>query len=168
MNKHYILPALFVATVFTTISSPAQAQRLTGGSRSARSLIPNRIDRTRLVSLSGHVPKALTADRDLGPVEDETPIPLFLMLKHSPEQQADLDALLTAQQDPGSPSYHKWLTPQEFGERFGASESDISKLTFWLQSEGFQVTSVLNNASTISFNGTAAAVRNTFHTQLHY
>jgi subtilase family serine protease len=79
-----------------------------------------------------------------------------------------LDALLAAQQQPNSPEYHKWLTPQEFGERFGASESDISQLTLWLQSQGFHVVSVHNNASTISFTATAGGVRNTFHAQLHY
>jgi hypothetical protein len=91
------------ATVFTTVSSPACAQSIAGGSRSARPLITGEIDQNRLVSLPGHVLKSLTPERDLGAVEDGTPIPLFLVLKRSVEQQADPVALVAAQQQPGSP-----------------------------------------------------------------
>src|ERR1039457_465962 len=40
-----------------------------------------------------------------------------MMFQPTPEQHADLDALLAAQQNPASPSFHKWLPPQQYGDR---------------------------------------------------
>ena len=51
-------------------------------------------------------------------------------------QQADLSQLLIDQQNPGSPLYHQWLTPQQFGARFGLSSSDMAKVKAWVQSQG--------------------------------
>jgi subtilase family serine protease len=159
--------AAVILTVLS-VAAPGMAQQTTGGSHSARPLISDGIDQGALVTLSNHVRHDLTPEKDAGLVEDSMPIRLFIVLKRSPEQQADLDAFVSEQQNPASPNYHKWLTPQQFGERFGAAASDISKITQWLESQGFQVKNVLNNGSMIDFQATAGGIRNTFHTEMHY
>ena len=63
----------------------------------------------------------------------------MILFKRSPAQQAGLDRLLSDQQNPSSPSYHQWLTPEQFGDRFGVSAGDASKVADWLRSEGFTV-----------------------------
>ena len=50
---------------------------------------------------------------------------MLLVLKSSAEQETALEQFLAEQQDPSSPHYHEWLTPQQFGERFGASQEDL-------------------------------------------
>jgi subtilase family serine protease len=50
-----------------------------------------------------------------------------------------LHALLEAQQDPGSPEYQRWLTPQEFGTRFGAAPRDLKRVERWLRAEGCRI-----------------------------
>src|SRR3569833_418808 len=47
---------------------------------------------------------------------------MVLSLKSDDTQQAELDKLITAQQDPKSPLYHKFLTPEEFASHFGISD----------------------------------------------
>jgi subtilase family serine protease len=126
------------------------------------------IDERALVTLKGNVRADVAHAPDLGTVEDAKPLNLFLLLQRSTAQQADLDSLIARQQEPGAPEYHKWLTPAEFGARFGASPQDITKLSTWLQSHGFKIRSVLNNASMIDFEATAGQVREAFHAQLHY
>ena len=79
----------------------------------------------------------------------------MVMLKRSAAQQADLDQLLAEQQDRSSPNYHAWLTPEQFGDRFGASPNDISQIVSWLQSEGFAVDEVSRARNWIWFSGTA-------------
>ncbi|MGD0628767.1 MAG: protease pro-enzyme activation domain-containing protein [Terracidiphilus sp.] len=137
-----------------------------------RSTAPSRlvspIDEHSLITLKGNVRGDIAAVQDLGPVEDDMQLHLFLLLQRSPEQQAGLDNLLARQQQPTASEYHKWLTPKEFGARFGASPEDIAKLSRWLESHGLQVRSVLNNASMIDFAATAGQVREAFHTELHY
>lgn len=39
---------------------------------------------------------------------------MLRVLDRSNEQKAALKSLLDAQQDPASPEYHKWLTPEEW------------------------------------------------------
>ena len=62
---------------------------------------------------------------------------MAIFFKPSAAQQADLDRLLQQQQDPSSPNYHKWLTPEQFAERFGMTAADLAKVSTWLQSHGF-------------------------------
>jgi subtilase family serine protease len=138
------------------------------GSQSAPPVLGAQIGQAQAVPLPGNVRKDLTPQIDLGQTEDSRPMRLSLVLKRSPEQQADLDALLAAQQQPGSPMYHQWLTPEQFGERFGAAQADVAKLTAWLSAQGFKVNGVLKNGSIIDFSGTAGQVRSTFQTAIHY
>jgi Pro-kumamolisin, activation domain/MBG domain (YGX type)/Bacterial Ig-like domain (group 3) len=132
------------------------------------SRITQEIDSTRLITLHGNVRRDLTAERDLGPVEDELPLRLYMVLQRSPGQQAELDNLVARQQQPTAPEYHRWLTPQAFGSRFGASPQDIEKIANWLESRGLHVNGVMNNAMFIDFSATAGQVREVFQTQLHY
>jgi subtilase family serine protease len=90
-----------------------------------------------------------------------------LLMAPSPSQQKALDQLLAQQQNPTSPNYHKWLTPQQFADRFGLSQSDVNKVTVWLKSEGFQILSVGGGRNSVSFGGTAAQVQGAFGTEIH-
>jgi hypothetical protein len=92
---------------------------------------------------------------------------ISIEFKRSAAQEASLTALLKAQQDPGSPYYHKWLTPAEFGQQFGMSSADLDKVTGWLQQEGFTVTLVAASKNSIGFSGNIAAVEKAFQTQIH-
>jgi subtilase family serine protease len=90
-----------------------------------------------------------------------------LVFKPSPAQQSALDQLLAQQQDRLSPNYHRWLTPVQFGNRFGMSKSDIGKVVSWLHSHGFIVTRVAPSRNEVFFSGTAAQVESAFHTEIH-
>jgi hypothetical protein len=92
---------------------------------------------------------------------------LLLVLQRSPQQEAALRKLLDDQQTKASPNYHMWLTPEQFGEQFGPAPSDIQAVTDWLASEGFEVSRVTAGRTVIEFSGTAGALRNAFHTEMH-
>ena len=92
---------------------------------------------------------------------------MLLPLTSSAEQTAAIEQLLADQQDPASPRYHAWLTPEQFGERFGAAREDIDAIAGWLESQGFQVTEVAAGRRSIEFSGTVEQVENAFHTQIH-
>ena len=92
---------------------------------------------------------------------------MTIHFKRSATQEASLQALLAAQQDPSSTSYHKWLTPAQFGQLFGMSAADLAQVSAWLQQEGFTITSVAQSANSISFSGSVASVEKAFQTQIH-
>ncbi len=87
----------------------------------------------------------------------------------SPEQGHDLTTFLDSEQTPGSPDYHNWLTPDQFGQRFGAAPQDIQVVTLWLQQQGFTVGSFARSGRWIEFSGTSAQLEAAFQTQMrHY
>ena len=105
---------------------------------------------------------------DQGAVDPSMPMNhLRLITKPSASQQTELLQLLADQQNPSSPQFHKWLTPEQFGVRFGLTPSDQAKVTAWLQSEGFTVTELARGRNWITFSGTAAQVSKSLHIDIH-
>jgi subtilase family serine protease len=90
-----------------------------------------------------------------------------MYFKPSADQKSELDALVKAQQIPGSASYHKWLTPAEYASRFGLSDNDLAKVKRWLEQQGLSVDRVANSRNAISFSGTAGQVESAFQTEIH-
>lgn len=142
------------------ISSQAQAieNRITGP-----------IDENRVTTLLGNVHPMARAEFEQGVVNAETPLErMVFQLKPSPAQQAALDALVEAQHDPQSPLYHQWLTPAQYGARFGVSAQDIVRISSWLNSHGFTVNEIPASNRQIVFSGNAGQVEDTFHTEIHH
>jgi len=131
-------------------------------------LITQPIDNNNLVTLVGNTrPEANAAD-DLGPVSDAfTMDHMLLQLQRSPQQEAALDQFIQQLNQPSSPNYHHWLTPAQFGSKFGLAQSDLNTIAQWLQSQGFTVNTVYPSGILIDFSGTAGQVRTAFHTEIH-
>ena len=126
------------------------------------------IDANHLVTLRGNVFPLANAAHDLGLVSPGFAMPdLTLVLIRSAAQQAAFDAYVAGEYDSSSPNFHRWLEPNEVGERFGPSTTDIATISNWLASQGFTVTGVSPDRMTIRFSGTAGQVRNAFHTEIH-
>ena len=112
MNKRDIGIALSIISVFLTPARSAQPVRITQS-----------IDNNRRVTLLGHLNPRAQAGTDQGRVDLSLALPyVTLMLKPSAAQQADLEQFLAQQQDPSSSNYHRWLTPEEYADRFGVSQ----------------------------------------------
>jgi subtilase family serine protease len=90
-----------------------------------------------------------------------------ITFKLSSPQQADLDRLLREQQDPSSPNYHKWLTPDEYAARFGMTSADLAKVADWVKSQGLKIEQISRSRTEISLSGTVALIERAFHTELH-
>lgn len=126
------------------------------------------IDDEQRVTLPGNRHPLAIAKYDAGRVDPGYRMDhMVLTLLPGPAQQAALDQLLEAQHNPESPSYHQWLTPEQYGERFGVSEADAAQVTEWLQAHGMEVEEVTPGRRAIIFSGTAAQVESAFHTPIH-
>jgi subtilase family serine protease len=94
---------------------------------------------------------------------------MVLLLKGDANQEAALAQLIAAQNDPKSPLYHHYLTPQEFGAQFGVADSDVAKMANWLQGHGFKVDELPAGKRAIVFSGTAGQTAAAFNTEIrHY
>jgi uncharacterized protein (TIGR03437 family) len=126
---------------------------------------PVDVNQTRAVS--GGLPSLAQPQFDRGPVDPALRMDwMILMVQPSAAQQADLDSLLAAQQNPSSSLYHQWLTPEEFGNRFGLSPADHSQVVAWLTSQGLVVNATGRGRNWIAFSGTASQVSRALQTPI--
>jgi hypothetical protein len=135
----------------------------------APSMITKAVDERQLVTLRGNVHPFARAEYDQGEAPSTMAMNhMLLVLKRSPEQEAALENLIQQQADKNSPNYEKYLTPAQFGQQFGASDQDITTISTWLGSHGFQVASPSAGRDMIEFSGTSGEVEEAFHTQIHH
>ncbi|MFC5862995.1 protease pro-enzyme activation domain-containing protein [Acidicapsa dinghuensis] len=146
---------LFAATQATAQSQPA-ARIHAEISSSQTTVLPN----------SKH-PLA-QAKYDAGRVSADTKLEgISIHFSRTATQEAQLQALLAAQQNPASPQFHQWLAPEQFAAQFGVADSDIAKVSSWLTGQGFTIDSVSRSKNMIRFSGTVAQAEQAFSTEIH-
>lgn len=120
------------------------------------------------VRFTAGVPMQARPEFDQGAVDPSMKLGYITLLTvPTAAQQKALNKLLADQQNPHSASYRKWLTPEQYADRFGLSQNDVQKLTTWLRSEGFTVVNVARGRNWLVFSGTAGQVEKTFQTEIH-
>ena len=155
LSTHYKLVSLALA--LASISQAAAPDRITRPVNASQSRV-----------LTGNIQPQAEARWDRGAVDPAMPMnDVVLIVRPSQTQQAELDRLLIDQQNPGSPSYHQWLSPEVFANRFGLSPSDHSKIVAWLHSEGLTVHESGRGRNWVAFSGTAGQISKTLRTSIH-
>lgn len=163
LNRSLRVFALFSIFVSAFLAEPALPQAAPGA-------LPRIgvIDESELVRLAGNRHPLASLANDRGEVSPSLLMRrMLLVLSRDAQSETDLQQLLAAQQDKTSANFHKWLTPTQFGERYGASPADLQKLSAWLVSYGFQVNRISPSGLIIEFSGTAGQVKQAFHTPIH-
>jgi uncharacterized protein (TIGR03437 family) len=147
-----------LAFFLLALTLQAQTPRLTG-----------RIDDSRRVVLNGNRHPGALPGNDRGAVDPRLRLEnLVLHFKPTTAQQGALDRLLEDQQNPASPEYHQWLTPDEYADRFGVSASDFDKVALWLEAQGFSINYKARGRMWLGFSGDAAQVQSAFRTEIHH
>jgi hypothetical protein len=154
-----------LAFAFIALFSPMATGQLAA-------IVPARItqavDMEKTITLRGNTHPLARPEYDQGVAPDSLPMErMLLVLQRSAAQEVTLMNLLAEQQIKSSPNYHMWLTPEQFGQQFGPADADIQAVTDWLGSQSFQVSRVAAGRTVIEFSGTAGAVRQAFHTEMH-
>jgi subtilase family serine protease len=131
--------------------------------------ISSEITSSQPAALQGSLHPFARAENDAGRMPQSARLNgISLYFNRSAAQQADLEGLLKAQQDPASPQYHQWLTPDQFAARFGMAQSDLDNVESWLQQQGFSIDSISRSHNMVRFSGTVGQVESAFGTQMHY
>jgi hypothetical protein len=126
------------------------------------------VDESQLVVLNGNIHPFAKSSLDRGPAPASNPTGrIQLVLRRTVTQQQALSAYLSDLQNPASVNYHKWLTPAQYGARFGLDASDIQTIESWLQSHGLRIDNVSAAQNIISFSGTIDQIQSAFHTSIH-
>jgi subtilase family serine protease len=148
---------LLLPLLASTLCFAQPADRITG-----------HIDSSQMIRLPGHADPRALPQYDQGSIEPSFQFGYVTMLfTPSAAQSKALDEFLAEQQDPASPNYHKWLTPEQFRARFGMTANDMEKVTGWLKSQGFRIVRVARGGQFVVFAGTAAQIGNAFQMEIH-
>src|ERR1043166_1612694 len=106
--RWYAGSAAFFFLIFLTVPGSAQPRRIT-----------RNINRAERALLAGHMSPKARADFDTGRVAPSLELSyVTLTFAQTDQQKADLDRLLEDQQNAASANYHRWLTPEQYAERF--------------------------------------------------
>ena len=137
------LVALVCAAAFLLITIPGQAQPQSLPTRHVRDAVAN-----GQAQLVGKLPATQTLRFDIV-------LPL--------RDRAGLQNFVQEVEDSASPSYHRFLTPQEFTARFGPSQEDWDALVAFAKASGFEIISGTREARDLRLTGTVANIEKAFH-----
>jgi kumamolisin len=137
------LLALVYATMLLLCTIPGQAQPQQLLTRHVRDEVAN--GRAQFV---GQLPATQTLRFDIV-------LPL--------RDRAGLQNFLLEIQDPTSPSYHQFLTPQEFTVRFGPSQEDWDAVVAYAKASGFEIINGTREERDLRLTGTVANIEKAFH-----
>jgi subtilase family serine protease len=155
------LPLILLGAIATFTGHAAE--------NAAAARIGEAIDESDRARFPGNTHPSAISRNDEGPVEPDYPMAgVRLLLRRSPQQESALKLLMAQQADPKSANFHHWLSPDEFGTRFGPSDADLATLSRWLGSQGLTVTDVNKGRTFMQFSGTASAVGQAFRMEMHH
>jgi subtilase family serine protease len=162
----FLCSLILVSGFSVSISQPAKAQ--------TRELLPvqpritQSIDESHRVTLFGNTHPLAVEKYDRGPAPLSMPASrLLLVLRRSAQREAVLDTYLKSLQDSSSPNFRKWISPDEFGARFGASDADLATVQTWLRGQGFTISKVAKSRTAIEFSGNVGQTQTAFATSIH-
>ena len=113
---------------------------------------------------AAHPPAGST---DEGPASPAQRLDLTVVLR--PADAAALAGYATGVSTPGDPSYHRYLTPQAFAQRFGDPPSGVAAVRQWLQDQNFTVGPTSTDNLSIPLSATVGQVEKAFHLSIdHY
>src|ERR1035438_995099 len=114
--------------------------------------------------IPGHI---VPASSQVAPISSLRPTNhLSLVLGLALRNQPELNSLLQNLHDPASTNYHRWLTPDQFVERFGPTETDYQKVVRFAGQSGFEVTEIHSNRMMVNVEATVASIEKAFNLTL--
>ena len=123
---------------------------------------------TDVVRLPGHLPWMARKQFDRGEAPASLKLSdLDIVLSKTPAQESELKSFLAAVNDPRSPQYHHWLSPAEYGRRFGASDATLKAVTDWLMSSGLKPGTIPEGRGHVPFLGGRSQIESAFRTEIH-
>lgn len=113
----------------------------------------------------GQVPRATAGLQPVGRVDRGQVLGLTIALP--PRDLAAAERLIVDQGNPASPAFMRYVSPAQFGERFGRTQSEYQQVQRWLESEGLSVVQTYPSRLLIRAQGTATQVERAFSVKLN-
>jgi subtilase family serine protease len=109
------------------------------------------------------LPHAQAQDVGATPAAETVTASLVLKVQH-PDA---LETFVALSQEPGLPTFHRFLSVREFAQNFAPSQADIANITRYLNSFGITVDEVFADRLLIHATGTVDAFNRAFEVDMH-
>jgi sugar lactone lactonase YvrE len=113
----------------------------------------------------GHLPAAARGLPPVGRLEATNRLILAIGLPL--RNQDELASLLRRLNNPASPTYRHYLTPEQFTERFGPTAEDYQSVIAFAKANGLNVTGTQRNRMLVDVNASVADTEQAFHVKFH-
>lgn len=120
------------------------------------------------IELAGHVPAAVAA-LNLAPVgrlPATTRLRLSIMLP--PRDSAGIARLLEDLQNPASGSFRRYLTPEQYNERFAPAEADYQAVIEFAKAQGMTVLRTVPGRTIVEVEAAVADIERALHVRLQF
>jgi uncharacterized repeat protein (TIGR01451 family) len=107
-----------------------------------------------------HIPAAVAHAKAIGHMGGNERVHLSIALQAKDRQ--GIAAFAQSVSDPSSPNFRHYVTPEQFGQMFGASEQDYAALQEWAKSKGFKISHVHKNRLVLSVEADAKDIESAF------
>ncbi|MBN9501620.1 MAG: hypothetical protein BGO01_00340 [Armatimonadetes bacterium 55-13] len=117
------------------------------------------------VALNVEVPPVVKRSKRVGPADPNKVLHLAVSLPYADPE--GMQAYVNSLNDPKSPLYHKYLTPDQVGQWFGLPQTAVQSVVNHLESKGIKVTLVGKNHLSILADATVSQAEAAFGTTIN-
>jgi len=122
-------------------------------------------DGPALKKFASHIPKAVKSFSDQGKMDETQQLPVTFAL--GTNNQAELDQQISAMYQAGSPTYHQYMTPEEFRAKYAPTADQVEQVKSYLISQGVVPTSVDAGQMLVHATASVASLNSALHTEIH-
>lgn len=115
-------------------------------------------------TIPGHVPEMAAKLQPVGRLDASFKLRLAIGL--ASRDEPGLDAFIKELCDPASTNYHRYLTPEQFTERFGPTEADYQTLINFAKANSLSVTRTYSNRVILDVEGAVSNIEKTFQVKM--
>lgn len=117
------------------------------------------------VTLNGDIVPIVALSQNLGPTDPKKQLHLSISLKL--HNEAELNMMLTAINDPGSEQYHHYITANQFKQRYAPSDAEVQQVVAFLKSQDVTVIDISPNNTLIDASCTVAQAEQAFDVHIN-
>lgn len=118
------------------------------------------------IRLSGHIPSmAMAQARLIEPLAEEVSVPITFTLPL--RNQKELDELIQRIYDPTDENYGKYLSSEEFIERFAPTQSDYDSVIAYAKNSGLEIIGMHPNRTLLNVKAKTSSIQTAFNVGLN-
>jgi subtilase family serine protease len=120
----------------------------------------------QLARVNANIPEAVSRSIFVKQADPNQVLHLSVSLPYGDPE--GMQAFVDSVSNPKSPSFHKFITPDQVGQRFGLPYNRVQDVVNYLSSQGMKIRLVGKNRLSVLADATVGQAQAAFHTSIHH